>query len=275
MRLSRIVIKNFGNFSSLDVRLGQHAVVLGENKVGKTNLLFALRLILDPSLPDSARRLRLDDFWDGLERPLKAEDVVEVTIEFSCFEDREELLAVLADHLVRPDPMVARITYRYQPIAGLDRAPRSEADYEFIVFGGGRPDNTVGYEVASLDADGSVPRAARRRVRPRGLGPFSASAIARPARQDRGRGRPEHDRQGGPLDHVEDRRASGTCRRRDPGQRTTHRDGRPQHAIETALGFAPTDPERMLRALQMMIDGGASAASRRQVSDRPTCSTSR
>lgn len=66
MRLSRIVIKNFRNFKHLDVRLGRHAVVLGENKVGKTNLLFALRLILDPTLPDSARKLRLDDFWDGL-----------------------------------------------------------------------------------------------------------------------------------------------------------------------------------------------------------------
>ena len=29
-----------------------------------------------------------------------------------------------------------------------------------------------------------------------------------------------------------------------------------KHAIETALGFAPTEPERLLRALQLMIDGG-------------------
>jgi putative ATP-dependent endonuclease of the OLD family len=29
MRLSRIIIKNFRNFKSLDVRLGDHAVVLG------------------------------------------------------------------------------------------------------------------------------------------------------------------------------------------------------------------------------------------------------
>ena len=115
MRLSRIVVKNFRNFKLLDVRLGEHAVVLGENKVGKTNLLFALRLILDPSLPDSLRKLRLDDFWDGLVRPLKAEDVIEVSVEFQDFEENENLLAVLADHLVRPDPMMARITYRYQP----------------------------------------------------------------------------------------------------------------------------------------------------------------
>ena len=61
MRISRIIIKNFLNFRSLDLKVGDHAVVLGENKVGKTNLMFALRLILDPSLPDSLRRLRLDD----------------------------------------------------------------------------------------------------------------------------------------------------------------------------------------------------------------------
>ena len=104
MWLSRIVIKNFRNFRSLDVKLGKHAVVLGENKVGKTNLLFALRLILDPSLSDATRRLRLDDFWDGLPRPLTAEDVIEISVEFRGFEKSENLLAVLADHLVKPDP---------------------------------------------------------------------------------------------------------------------------------------------------------------------------
>jgi putative ATP-dependent endonuclease of the OLD family len=121
MRLSRIVIKNFRNFKSLDVKLGEHAVVLGENKVGKTNLLFALRLILDPSLPDSARRLRFEDFWDGLERPLSKDDEIEVSLEFRDFEKSENLLAVLADHLVEPDPMVARITYLFRPIPGREQ----------------------------------------------------------------------------------------------------------------------------------------------------------
>lgn len=147
MWLSRITIKNFRNFKLLDVKLGEHAVVLGENKVGKTNLLFALRLILDPSLPDLARRLRLDDFWDGLARPLTTEDIIEVSAEFRGFEKSENLLAVLADDLVKSDPMVARITYRYQPIAGLKGEPKSESDYEFVIFGGGRPDNAVGYDL--------------------------------------------------------------------------------------------------------------------------------
>ncbi|MEI9974855.1 MAG: DUF2813 domain-containing protein [Ignavibacteriota bacterium] len=158
------------------MNLGEHAVVLGENKVGKTNLLFALRLILDPSLPDSMRRLRLDDFWDGLPRPLSADDSIEISVEFCDFERSENLLAVLADHLVKPDPMVARITYRYQPVAGLKEAPKSESDYEFVIFGGNRPDNIVGYDLrrwmpldlfpALRDAEADLARWSRSPLRP-------------------------------------------------------------------------------------------------------------
>lgn len=256
MRLSRITIDNFRNFKHLDVHLGQHAVVLGENKVGKTNLLFALRIILDPTLPDSARRLRLDDFWDGLPRPLKADDAIEISVEFSDFEGCEELLAVLADHLIQPVPMVAKVTYRFQPIAGLDRAPRSEADYEFVIFGGDRPDNSVGYEM--------------RRWMPMDLFPALRDAESDLARWTRSPLRPLLDRAAQTIDEEELKeiaeevnattsRIAGLHQLDDVvkqvnGQLTTMIGE--NHAIETALGFAPTEPERLIRALQMMIDGG-------------------
>jgi len=50
MYLSRVRIKNFRNFSRLNVRLTGNVVVVGENRVGKSNLLYALRLIFDPIL---------------------------------------------------------------------------------------------------------------------------------------------------------------------------------------------------------------------------------
>lgn len=256
MRLSRITIKNFRNFKALDVRLGEHAVMLGENKVGKTNLLFALRLILDPSLPDSARKLRLDDFWDGLPRPLKAEDVIEVSVEFRGFEGNENLLAVLADHLVKPDPMVARITYRYQPMPGLEGSPRSESDYEFILFGGDRSDNAVGYEL--------------RRWMPLDLFPALRDAESDLARWSRSPLRPLLDRAAKTVDAKALDTIAGEVHKTTSKiaalpelaavvgkvntQLTTMVGDK--HAIETALGFAPTDPDRLLRALQMMIDGG-------------------
>lgn len=256
MRLSRIQIKNFRNFKSLNVRLGEHAVVLGENKVGKTNLLFALRLILDPSLPDSMRRLRFDDFWDGLPRPLTKNDVIEIVVEFRGFESSENLLAVLADHLVKPDPMVARITYRFQPIPGLEGEPKSESDYEFIIFGGLRPENTVGYDL--------------RRWMPMDMFPALRDAEADLARWSRSPLRPLLDRAAKTVDAAALKDIAGEVHKTTSkiaklpeltevvkqvnGQLTTMVGNK--HAVETALGFAPTDPDRLLRALQLMIDGG-------------------
>jgi putative ATP-dependent endonuclease of the OLD family len=256
MRLSRIIIKNFRNFKSLDVRLGQHAVVLGENKVGKTNLLFALRLILDPTLPDSMRRLRLDDFWDGLPRPLNLEDVIEISVEFRGFEKNQNLLAVLADHLVKPDPMIARITYQYRPIPGLEEAPKSESDYEFIIFGGNRDNNPVGYDL--------------RRWMPLDLFPALRDAESDLARWSRSPLRPLLDRAARKLDTealetVASEVSETTSKLAElpelaaiveevNSQLTTMVGSK--HAVETALGFAPTEPDRLLRALQLMIDGG-------------------
>ena len=256
MRISRIIIKNFRNFKSLDVKLGDHAVVLGENKVGKTNLLFALRLILDPSLPDSARRLRLEDFWDGLQRPLAAEDGIEISLEFRGFDNNENLLAILADHLVKPAPMVARITYLFRPVPGREEAPKSEADYEFVIFGGSRPDNNVGYDLrrwmpmdlfpALRDAESDLARWARSPLRPlldRAARTIDADELKNIAQEVHKTSSKMAELQ--ELDDVVS--AVNTQLTLMVGDK---------HAIETALGFAPTDPDRLLRALQLMIDGG-------------------
>jgi len=78
-------------------------VILGENQIGKTNLLYALRLVLDRSLPDSARQLRMEDFWDGIARPLNKDARIRVCVDIASFEDNEGHLAVLAEHLVQPE----------------------------------------------------------------------------------------------------------------------------------------------------------------------------
>lgn len=135
MRIACITIRNFRNFANLDVKLSEHAVIVGENKIGKSNLLHALRLVLDPSLPDSARKLREEDFWDGLERPLGKGDRITISVDLTDFEDDENQLAVLAEYLVEPDPMVARLTYVWQPLPGLTGYPTKDADYEFFVYG--------------------------------------------------------------------------------------------------------------------------------------------
>ena len=195
MRISRIHIQNFRNFAKLDVSLGRHAVIVGENKVGKSNLLFALRLILDPSLADSARRLRDEDFWDGLKRPLGKNDRITISIDLADFEDDEAQLALLAEYLIKPKPMVSRLTYIWQPLPTLVGEPKREADYEFVVFGGARPEKQISYEV-------------RRRL-PMELMPALRDCEGDLARWTRSPLRPLLDKAAGEIDHDELEKLAG------------------------------------------------------------------
>ena len=66
--------------------------------------------------------------------------------------------------------------HAFQPITGIDRPPRGEADYEFVLFGGNRPENSVGYELrrwmpmdlfpALRDAESDLARWTRSPLRP-------------------------------------------------------------------------------------------------------------
>ena len=67
-----------------------HAVIVGENKVGKSNLLHPLRLVLDPRLLDYERKLRLEDFWDGLPRPLSLQNAITIDEVFHRIENLKE-----------------------------------------------------------------------------------------------------------------------------------------------------------------------------------------
>src|SRR5262245_26752210 len=111
MNLSRILIKNFRNFKNVDVAVGRQIVIIGENATGKSNLLYGLRLILDPTLPERARLLRVEDFWDGLVNPIRSGAQIEVAIEFQGFDSDARALALLSDCLVNTEPLTARITY--------------------------------------------------------------------------------------------------------------------------------------------------------------------
>lgn len=255
MRISRIYIENFRNFKTLDLRLGEHIVIVGENKIGKSNLVHALRLVLDPSLPDSARQLRDEDFWDGLRRPLTNDDRILISVELADFEGNEDQLAVLGDHLVQPEPMVARVTYVFQPRPGVEGTLK-ESDYEFVVFGGDRPESRVGYEVRSRipldvlpalrDAEGDLANWRQSPLRPL-LDEVSAgierSKLEAIAEQVSSASRV--------LAQTDEIKALGT----EISTQLEKMVG-PGHTIETMFGFSPTDPERLVRALRLFIDGG-------------------
>ncbi|WPJ95132.1 AAA family ATPase [Coraliomargarita algicola] len=253
MRLSSIKIRNFRNFSDFEVQLGRSAVILGENQIGKTNLIHALRLVMDPSLPDSARQLRHEDFWDGA-KPLDEESHIQICVEISDFEDDEDELAILAEHLVEPTPMVARLTYEFGPIPDLGREPCNEEDFEFVTYGGDRPENRFGYELrkrmpievmsALRDAEGDLARWSRSPLKPL-LDQMKSELEPRE------------------LDDIADAVTSATDRisELEPIQelrikinRTLKRMAGANHATEMDLGFSATDPNKLLRSLRLLFD---------------------
>lgn len=147
MHISVIDITNYRNFKALRLEaLPATAVFVGENAVGKSNLLDALRLVLDPALPDTERILATEDFWDGLPKPF-AGTVVRVVIELTGFDTDTEAKAILTDAIVSIKPLTARLTYLYRPRKSIGDKATREAEYEFVVFGGKDESNRIGTEV--------------------------------------------------------------------------------------------------------------------------------
>ncbi|RSR19669.1 DUF2813 domain-containing protein, partial [Acinetobacter baumannii] len=92
MHLKNLKIRNFRNFESIDIPLSDNIVLLGENRTGKSNLIFAMRLVIDQNLSDSARQLKLSDFWDGCDLFTKPQ--IEVHLDFTDFENDPDLTAL-------------------------------------------------------------------------------------------------------------------------------------------------------------------------------------
>jgi putative ATP-dependent endonuclease of the OLD family len=261
MRLSHLHIANFRNFRHLDVDLGRDLVVVGENKVGKTNLLHALRLLLDPSLPDSARQLREEDFWDGLARPLTSADKVTVSVDIVDFEENPYQFAVLGDHLAKTDPITARLTYLFQKSSTVKDEPTKEIDYEFLCFGGDRPDNTFGFDVRSRlpltllhalrDAENDIANWRKSPLRPlldRATGTINRSQLETVAEAVAAAG--------AELGSIKEIQQVSE----DVNSRLERMVGE-YHASDIQLGLAPTDTDRLVRSLRVFIDEGKRAIS--------------
>jgi putative ATP-dependent endonuclease of OLD family len=212
--------------------------------------------VLDPSLPDSARQLQNDDFWDGLARPLTRADKITIAVDLTDFEGNEDHVALLAEHLVEPEPMTARLAYVFQPLETLEGEPMKESDYEFVSYGGDRPDSHFGFEIrrglpmdllpALRDSEGDLANWRRSPLRPlldgvagridgNELAALAAGITAGT---------------GTVADNEEVRGLVGAI-----NDRVRTMVG-PTHAVDTTLGFSPTDPERLLRALRLFIDAG-------------------
>ncbi|MGV4072445.1 ATP-dependent nuclease [Citrobacter freundii] len=254
MYLSNLRIANFRNFETVDIPLSGNIVLLGENRVGKSNLLFAIRLVIDPTLPDSARQLKLSDFWDGCD--LSTSPQIEVHLEFADFDSDASLSALLTDFRIADNPALARLSYVFRKKEDIAGEPKSSEDCEFIVYGGGQESRTIASRVrrriamdmldALRDAEAQL---ASWRNSP--LRPLLEDAFGSLSRAD--------------LDRVASALESATdIMEAFPPIKNLEESLRggilnlagTAHDLDARLRFAPTDPLRLMRSISMFIDDG-------------------
>lgn len=140
MQISKVIIKNFRNFENLEIELGRNVILLGENSVGKTNFLEALRLVLDPS---RERRLYREDFHRSI-TPFQGTKI-EVHLFFSDFADDQILLGrVFRDCIIQDTPPIAQISYLYFPKENIEEKNAvNRDDYQALIYGKGEINNDV------------------------------------------------------------------------------------------------------------------------------------
>lgn len=256
--ISRIEITHFRNLHGLQADLEPCAVIVGENRSGKSNLLHALRLVLDPALPDSMRDLRPEDFWDGLAAPYGGEEI-SVRVFLTGFAGDADAECVLADCLVSNDPMVACLTYLYRPKAWRVESAvdtLTEDDYEYVVYGGDDEAHAVGRDVrrwlaltvlpAMRDAESQFAGAHRPllrplldRVRP-SLDPKTLEDVGEDLEVAAAKLLEEK-----PFKELQDR-INGRVREVVG----------PHLSVSTQFGFAASAPEQLLRSLRLyLVDG--------------------
>ncbi len=127
MYLSKLEIKNFRNFGdpAFVIRLKPFTLILGENNVGKSNLLCAVSLLFGQELSATQRRmLDTDDFnyeimasfkQQVLDETIAAESVLfpEIVIEATLDSLSEEQHPVVGDWYSNTELTQAKVTYRF------------------------------------------------------------------------------------------------------------------------------------------------------------------
>lgn len=270
MHISALRISNFRNFQNLVVDpFPRNAIVVGENGAGKSNLLAALQLVLDPTLPRSARRLKETDVCAAtlVSTPL-ADVEVRVEVELQGFEDSTGALSQFDGWIVSKSPLTARVTYVWR-IEDTPDEPEGDAtgatahDFVWRIFGGSDEARDASRIVDELPLT-VVPalRDAARDLSSWRTSPLAAIVEMRPP------SRSVIDTALATIGKATDKIAADTALLATGTSLKTRLDDMSgtHLGIEPTMGVAASRGEQLVRSLRLFIDGPRS----RDVSDTST-----
>lgn len=271
MRLSRLTITNFRNLDGIDLNLAGSPVVVGENQVGKSNLVYAIRLVLDASLGNSARRLKPEDFSDHLgSDPISEGRAIQIAVEFDEFGDDPRMVAAIHPAIISGDPPIARIVYRFGP-DGLE-LDSAQADTEAEDTGEEISGDSYTWTIYGGDDEGPrrIPVELRSRLHHEYLGALrDAEGDLRSWRRSPLRQLLERAAADSDSNELDSLREALNSANQAVGNLSTVQELAAQigaetnrlvgdnHALDPTLQVTPTDPDRAVRDLRLLLDGAA------------------
>lgn len=113
MKIRKIKIENFRNLRNVEFFPKSTTIIVGENNTGKSNLIHALRLMLDPE----SRRLAFDLSEDDINEHALAEDkkFFSISLEIGDLQKHQELEAIFRDRISRDgDETYVTVEGRYE-----------------------------------------------------------------------------------------------------------------------------------------------------------------
>lgn len=109
MNIKCVTIRNYRNFKNFDINFSEgFQTIIGENNIGKSNLYWAIRLVLDRSLSYNVRNLDIKDFH-GFKNEIGLDEYVLISVELFS----ENLATFPTFHSFKTSDNTARITYLY------------------------------------------------------------------------------------------------------------------------------------------------------------------
>lgn len=112
MYISRVTIKGFRNFKDAEINLCETSLLIGSNDIGKSNFLYAIRILLDRSLSEADIDPRDSDFYVH-----EQTDEIEILIRFEAV-DEDCVVAKMREHV--SDDGVLYLAYKAirEPVSG-------------------------------------------------------------------------------------------------------------------------------------------------------------
>jgi putative ATP-dependent endonuclease of the OLD family len=137
MYIKKIEIKNFRKFADFTIDFTEgFQTIIGENNIGKSNLYWAIRLVLDKDLSYNSRNLDEKDFYNFTDLDINSH--ISISIEFYG----KNLSSLTNLHAIKTSEHTARITYLFAHKSKLKELDEifediDIKDFQWRLYGGG------------------------------------------------------------------------------------------------------------------------------------------